>query len=198
MIFQNVGLVLVLASLALACHKTNTEEDRERAISFFIMEMADDYQSYTAQNFQKIDVDFLESQMAILEQFAIVQDTTRKRLELVERMNLQLSEEMVQFKKASYRIDEVDELLMFNVQLDEMLKSTDLSLDEKLILLETQALHQLNEYLGLYNLSVFALDLSGKEKSFYYHKFKLAGEIREYIFEIEHKTENILSYKKLG
>ena len=113
-------------------------------------------------------------------------------------MNLQLSEEMVQFKKASYRIDEVDELLMFNVQLDEMLKSTDLSLDEKLILLETQALHQLNEYLGLYNLSVFALDLSGKEKSFYYHKFKLAGEIREYILEIEHKTENILSYKKLG
>ncbi len=196
--FKNAGLLLVVASLFFACNQGKGEDDRERAISFFIMEMAEDYESYLAKDFQKIDVDFLENQMVIYEQFAIVQDTTQRRLQLVDKLNLELSEELNEFRKSSYSIDEVDELLQFNAQLDLVLNESNESLENQLLASETAALHQLNEFLGLYNLSVFALDLSGEKKSYYYHKFELAGETREAIFEIDHQTEAILSYKEIG
>ena len=197
-ILKNISLALVLASLSLACHKSNTDEDRQRAISFFIMEMADDFDSYLPTNFQKIDVDFLESQIAIYEQFVIVQDTTQKRLQLIDCFNLKLPDQQAFFRKANYHLDDVDELLIFNAQLDLILESSNHSLDKDVLLSEKVALQRLNKYLGLYNLSIYALDLSGKENTYYYHKFELGGELKEAIFEIDHQTENILSFKEIG
>ena len=188
----------VMALVASACQFESEETRRERAISFFIMEMAEDYQSYYSKDFQKIDAEFLINQMAIYEQFAIVQDTTKQRLQLIDRLNLQLSEEQARFRKTNYQIDEVDELLVFNAQLDGILHQSQASLNAHVLDRENQALHQLNEFLSLYNLSVFSLDLSGIEKGYYYHKFELEGETREAIFEIDHKTEAILSYREIG
>ena len=196
---NNLLLFVFLFALgATACDFESQEEQRQKAISFFIMDMADDYNSYLAQDFKKIDVEFLESQMPIYEQFAIVQDTTQRRLQIIDRLNLNLSQELVEFRKTDYNIDEVDELLVFNAQLDRMLYENESTLAEHELNQESEALTILNSLLGLYNLSVFALDLSGKEKSYYYHKFTLAGEGREAIFEIDHKTESILSFKMLG
>ena len=183
---------------ATACDFESKEIQREKAISFFIMEMAEDYNSYLSHKFQKIDVEFLESQMPIYEQFAIVQDTTQRRLQIIDQLNLNLSQELVEFRKTDYKIDEVDELLVFNAGLDRLLYENQVALTPDCLNQETEALRQLNDFLSLYNLSVLSLDLSGEHKSYYYHKFKLAGEMREAIFELDHKTEAILSYKEIS
>ena len=196
---NNILLLLLVGILgATACSFESKQQQRERAISFFIMEMADDYESYFARDFQRIDAEFLENQMAIYEQFAIVQDTTKRRLQLVDRLNLPLSQELNQFRKDQYSIDEVDDLIQFNAKLDQILNASNATLEPPFLDSEALALNQLNTCLSLYNLSVFAIDLSGKEKSYYYHKFELSGKTREAIFEIDHKTEAILSYKELS
>lgn len=196
---NNLLLFIFLFVLgATACDFESQEEQRQKAISFFIMDMADDYNSYLAQDFKKIDVEFLESQMRIYEQFAIVQDTTQRRLQIIDRLNLNLSQELVEFRKTDYNIDEVDELLVFNAGLDRLLNANQVALAPDYLNQETEALTRLNEFLSLYNLSVLSLDLSGEHKSYYYHKFKLAGEMREAIFELDDRTEAILSYKEIG
>ena len=105
---------------------------------------------------------------------------------------------LVEFRKTDYKIDEVDELLVFNAGLDRLLYENQVALTPDCLNQETEALRQLNDFLSLYNLSVLSLDLSGEHKSYYYHKFKLAGEMREAIFELDHKTEAILSYKEIS
>jgi len=196
---HNILMLSFLSILgATACDFESKEIQREKAISFFIMEMAEDYNSYLSHKFQKIDVEFLESQMPIYEQFAIVQDTTQRRLQIIDQLNLNLSQELVEFRKTDYKIDEVDELLVFNAGLDRLLYENQVALTPDCLNQETEALRQLNDFLSLYNLSVLSLDLSGEHKSYYYHKFKLAGEMREAIFELDHKTEAILSYKEIS
>ncbi len=196
---HNILVLSFLSILGATAYDFESKEmQREKAISFFIMEMAEDYNSYLSHRFQKIDVEFLESQMPIYERFAIVQDTTQRRLQIIDQLNLNLSQELVEFRKTDYKIDEVDELLVFNAGLDRLLYENQVALTPDCLNQETEALRQLNDFLSLYNLSVLSLDLSGEHKSYYYHKFKLAGEMREAIFELDHKTEAILSYKEIS
>lgn len=190
-------MLLGLTCFFFACH-VNPEEESERAIKRFIVEMAEDYQTYSSKSFQKIDRAFLEDQEVIQRSLLALQDTTQRKVQELRLANLaQEAEKLIPFTNA-LSVDQLDDLLKVRVQLNQHLKEENISEAYREALNEEEGtIEFLDQVLSHFNLSVYSLDLES-EAVIYYHEFLMDGEERSGIFEVEKENQEVLSFRLLS
>ena len=164
------------------------------------MMMAEDYETYAIIRFDKIDRAFLERQIAIQEQLKVLQDTTRTRLQFALTLKKTKDYQTLESKTLRFTIDSVDEFILEARRLDHAIDQQYSETPKALALArekEKMALKNLNELLSLYNLSIYAIDLSNKGNVHYYHKFRLKDSIYEGVFELDPDLMEIVSFKEV-
>lgn len=203
-LWRNGFLASCLLGFALlSCDLRSEEEKWQAEISYFIMQQADDYENYQAQDFQRIDREFLEGHTLIYQNLMVLKDTTRTKLSyynVLEDLDEQLIASL-QKKLLSFPVDQLDEFLMEKAALDRALSAQMAAVPKALTEArrkERQALDILSKQLANYNLSIYNIDLDGGPNVYYLHKFQWHNTPKSGVFELDKATGQVVSFMEIG
>ena len=206
---KNILLALVLTAFSLfSCDRRNDEDRFQAEIRYFILEHLDNDIAYHPIRFQRIDNDFLSSDMTLMTSVLAIQDTVRTKVNMALNFSVEFESPVIQAflsMENNFEIDLIDELILENVKLDNALKAK-LKSNQKTFpenyraqqQLFTDQLFAINNALSHFNLSAYHLDLSGKVSTFYLHEYQLnqAQNITT-VFELNTKSLEVLSFKDI-
>ncbi|MFY0591663.1 hypothetical protein [Roseivirga sp.] len=197
-----IMLFSIMAVVCLSCDQRSDEEKWMAEIRYFIMIQADDFKSYEAIDFQKIDVDFLMSNKEIQSSLVTLQDTTRTKLRFYARLenaSNQLIDDLTQ-RAHDFSIDNVDEFQLEKAKMDKALSDHFQNLPETLSIAnrkEQKALNTINKSLEAYGLSIYNINLTDGKSVFYLHSFRLKSRSHKGIFELNKETLEVSSFKEI-
>jgi len=200
---RNLSLVFGLIALVfMSCDKRTDEEKWLAEIRYFIMLQADDFESYQALDFQKIDLDFFMSDEEVQKSLVVLQDTTSIKLRyysILENASDQLISNLSE-RVTDFPIDAVDEFQLQNARLDKALANHFKDLPKALLNANVRgqvALAKLNDKLGSYGLSIYNINLTDGDNIIYHHSFRLKGLDHTGIFELNKETFEVTSFKEI-
>lgn len=178
----------------------SAEQKRLDAITWFIYSQTGDFDNYEVLDFLEITNDMLLQDVQLKAQIGVVQDTLSEKLSLLHTYH-KMSETWLstasQFQ--NMQPDQLDEWMKFNAKLDLALSA--LNETERLKRIkkqEAKALDLIEAKLQALNLSIRSIDLSGEKSIHYLHRFALDGKEALSVFEIDTKTDEVISYKEIG
>ncbi|KYG83471.1 hypothetical protein [Roseivirga echinicomitans] len=206
---KNALLALALTVFSLfSCDRRNGEDKFQAEIRYFILEHLENDIAYNPIRFQRIDNNFLSSDVALMTSVLAIQDTVRTKLNLALDYSVVFESPLINTflsMENSFEIDLIDELIMENIKLDNALKAK-LKVNQKTFpesyrtqqQLFTDQLLDINNALSYFNLSAYHLDLSGKASTFYLHEYQLnqAQNITT-VFELNTESLEVLSFKDI-
>ncbi|WP_268122886.1 hypothetical protein [Roseivirga pacifica] len=199
---KNALLALALAFFALlSCDRRSEEEKRADAIAAFVMDYANNYNSYKVVDLKKIDQAYLEGQQIIKSSLKILQDTTRTKLSYLALSNSQMDMTKLVSWSEKLPIDAVDSYLTESAKVDRLLDEHWAEQPAELSMAranEANALNSLNDALALFNLSIYSIDLAEGASTIYYHQFEVDGMEKSAIFEVDNQAFSVIAYKELG
>lgn len=184
----------------LACDKRPTDESWQAEIRYFFLQHQDDYTSYVAIDFQKIDLEFLESQQTIQKALLVLQDTTKMRMQQLHLANETNEIELLTSFSEPFSIDRIDEYLKVRASAEGKLNKHNIELNEtfaKALLEEENALEQLASILGQFNLSIYSLNFEN-DPIIFWHRYLLDGEERSAIFELDRASAEVISFREMS
>lgn len=206
-VLSNGILGVMLLALGLTACDQRKEEDRIQAeIRYFILEHLENDIAYNPVRFQRIDNNFLSSDMDLMTSVLAIQDTVRTKLNLALDYSVEFESPLINIflsMENNFEIDVIDELIMENVKLDNALKT---KLNHKPLPENYRAQQQLfanqlfdiNNALSHFNLSAYHIDLSGNASTFYLHEYQLnQGQSITTVFELNTESLEVLSFKDI-
>ena len=206
-VLSNGIMCLMLLALGFtACDQRNDEDKFQAEIRYFILEHLENDIAYTPVRFQRIDNNFLSSDLKLMTSVLAIQDTVRTKMNLaLDHFVVFESPIITAFlgMENNFEIDLIDELILENVKLDSALKS---KLKHKSLPKNYRAQQQLfndqlfdiNNALSHFNLSAYHIDLSGKASTFYLHEYQLNQEQSiTTVFELNTESLEVLSFKDI-
>ncbi|WP_323755420.1 hypothetical protein [Roseivirga sp.] len=205
-IWNGVLGVMLLALGLTACDQRNDEDRFQAEIRYFILEHLEDDIAYNPIRFQRIDNNFLSSDVELMTSVLAIQDTVRTKMNLALGNAVVFESPVIKAflgMENDFEIDLIDELILENIKLDNALKS---KLDHKPLpenyraqqQLFTDQLFDINNALSHFNLSAYHIDLSGKASTFYLHQYQLnQAQSITTIFELNTESLEVLSFKDI-
>tara|TARA_A100000171_G_scaffold42660_1_gene44208 strand:- start:6674 stop:7315 length:642 start_codon:yes stop_codon:yes gene_type:complete len=206
---KNILLALVLTAFSLfSCDRRNDEDRFQAEIRYFILEHLDNDIAYNPVRFQRIDNDFLSSDMTLMTSVLAIQDTVRTKVNMALNFSVEFESPVIQAflsMENNFEIDLIDELILENVKLDNALKAK-LKVNQEAFpesyrtqqQLFTDQLSEINNALGHFNLSAYHIDLSGKSSTFYLHEYQLnQAQSITTVFELNTESLEVLSFKDI-
>ncbi|KOF02923.1 hypothetical protein OB69_08755 [Roseivirga seohaensis subsp. aquiponti] len=206
---KNILLALVLTTFSLfSCDRRNDEDRFQAEIRYFILEHLDNDIAYNPVRFQRIDNDFLSSDMTLMTSVLAIQDTVRTKVNMALNFSVEFESPVIQAflsMENNFEIDLIDELILENVKLDNALKaklkSSQSTFPENYRAqqqLFNDQLFDINNALSHFNLSAYHIDLSGKTSTFYLHEYQLnQAQSITTVFELNTESLEVLSFKDI-
>ena len=206
---KNILLALVLTAFSLfSCDRRNDEDRFQAEIRYFILEHLDNDIAYNPVRFQRIDNDFLSSDMTLMTSVLAIQDTVRTKVNMALNFSVEFESPVIQAflsMENNFEIDLIDELILENVKLDNALKaklkSSQSTFPENYRAqqqLFNDQLFDINNALSHFNLSAYHIDLSGKTSTFYLHEYQLnQAQSITTVFELNTESLEVLSFKDI-
>tara|TARA_R110001599_G_scaffold227688_2_gene426748 strand:+ start:516 stop:1148 length:633 start_codon:yes stop_codon:yes gene_type:complete len=200
-----LGVMLLALSLT-ACDQRNDEDKFQAEIRYFILEHLENDIAYKPVRFQRIDNNFLSSDMTLMTSVLAIQDTVRTKLNLALDYSVVFESPLINDflgMENNFEIDLIDELILENIKLDNALKA---KINHKPLpenyraqqQLFTDQLFDINNALSHFNLSAYHIDLSGNASTFYLHEYQLnQGQSITTVFELDTKSLEVLSFKDI-
>tara|TARA_R110001592_G_scaffold60125_7_gene182770 strand:+ start:165 stop:803 length:639 start_codon:yes stop_codon:yes gene_type:complete len=200
--------VLLLALGLTACDQRNDEDKFQAEIRYFILEHLEDDIAYSPVRFQRIDNNFLSSDMDLMTSVLAIQDTVRTKLNLALDYSVEFESPLINAflsMENNFEIDLIDELILENIKLDNALKAK-LKVNQNTFpesyraqqQLFTDQLSEINNTLSHFNLSAYHIDLSGKASTFYLHEYQLnQAQSITTVFELNTESLEVLSFKDI-
>lgn len=192
--------LLLAVVLFLNYDRKSKEEKLLDAISWFIYQNNGEFEDYRALEFIEITNEMLLQDVQLKTQLAVVQDTLKQKTQLLHanrKLPKSWQEEVDAFEEI--QPDQMDEFLQLNAKLNLALGS--IAPSEQISLIkqrENNALSLISAKLEALNLSIYGIDLSGKQHVYYLHRFAIDAQEQLSVFEVDTETQSVNSYKRIG